>query len=219
MKENTYTPKKCLLKMLIIGLVLSAVHIALERLMSWAGSDIALRGLVGPLNWGLILCDAALLFACYGLMIFAIYRFGTTESLSLILMTFAITLIKHLGNWFVFLWTENVTSALNIRLSATTAASGIAIEFLQHAVILTVVLLQLRAKPSVKRAVLGTCITMVLFNVVSRIIGDIEYGAPSSAAETWIMVLYYALDIILYGVIGYFCLSLLCRNARAEAGK
>lgn len=202
--------KKTFFKMLVFGLALSILHIVLERCMAFAGSDVALIDFVLPLNIAIILCDAAFFFIAYALLFSSLSRFGTKNSAAALLLPVALTLFKHLANWWAFLITENVTEAIDVRLSFMTAASSIAIELLQYSLIIGV-LLALRKHPDGLR-LLGFCGVMLAVNLISRLIGDIEYGAPTSAHEIGIMIAYYAFDIFLYGPLAYLLMRLIIKK-------
>lgn len=196
--------------MLIFGIVFSVLHFVLERSMAFVGSDVALVDLVLPLNIAIILCDAAFFFVTYALLFSSLSLFGTKDSIATLLLPVALTLFKHLANWWAFLITENVTEAINVRLSFMTAASSIAIELIQYGLILCV-LLTLRKHPDGLR-LLGICGVMLAINLLSRLIGDIEYGAPTSVNEIGIMIAYYAFDIFLYGPLAYLLMKFLVKR-------
>lgn len=200
MSHSTTTAKKLFFRMLILGVVFSLLHIVLERAMAFSGSDVALIGWIQPLNFAIILCDATFFFTVYALLFSAIGLCGTKQS-SILLLPVALALFKHIANWSFFLLTENVTQAVAVRLSFMTAASAIAIELLQYGLVLAV-LFALRSHPDGIR-LLGICGVMLAINLISRVIGDIEYGAPSSAKELGIMLAYYAFDIFLYFPVAY----------------
>lgn len=193
--------KSIFLRVLSVGVALSVLHVLMERLMAFAASDVAKDMWVRPLNIAIILCDAAFFFLLYGWILQSIRSFGTSSSLSSILLVIAITLFKHLGNWMAFLVTENITQAVTLRLSFMTAASSIAIELLQYGAVLAVAIWGKR-KP-IQTRLLFVCGILLFINLLSRLIGDVEYGAPATSAEIWIMVAYYAADIGLYGPIAY----------------
>lgn len=200
MSHSTATAKKLFSRMLIFGVVFSLLHIILERTMAFAGSDVALIDLIPTLNFAIVLCDAAFFFTEYALLFSSVCLFGMRQS-SLLLLPVALALFKHVTNWLVFLITENVTQAIAIRLSFMTAASAIAIELVQYGLVLAV-LLWLRTRPDGIR-LLGICGVTLAVNLLSRVIGDIEYGAPSSLNEIGVMMAYYAFDIFLYGPLAY----------------
>lgn len=207
MKDKIYSPTTVFLKILIFGILFSALYIVLERSQAYVSSDVALTFLVRPLNIGIILCEAVSFFIGYALLLISVSSFGVRKSISSFLLLIALTLVKHLGDWMVFLITEKVTSAINIRLSSLTAASSIFLELLQHALVIVVFLVffgkDRQFNTPAKSASFAVCGTMLTVNLISRIITDINYGAPSSTAEVWVMVAYYLFDILLYGVIGY----------------
>ena len=209
MSHSIPTAKKLFFRMLIFGVILSLLHIALERAMAFAGSDIALIGWVPPLNFAIILCDATFFFAVYALLFSAISLCGMKQP-AILLLPVALALFKHIVNWLVFLLTENVTQAVAVRLSFMTAASAIAIELLQYGLVLAV-LFALRRRPDGFR-LLGICGVMLAINLLSRMIGDIEYGAPSSAKEIGIMLAYYAFDIFLYCPVAYFTMRYIIKR-------
>ena len=207
MKDTAYSKQTIFIKMLMWGLFLAVIHIVLERVLAYVATDVALVAFVRPLNIAIILCDAMGFFVTYSLLTLSVSRIGTGGSSAAILLTVVLTLVKHLGNWLVFLISENVTSAIDWHLSAMTAASSILIELVQHATIILALALIFSPRRSlenpVKVGLLSVSGIMVAINVISRIITDVEYGAPSSSAEIWVMVAYYAFDIVLYGVVGY----------------
>ena len=200
MSHATPTVKKLFFKMLIYGFALSLLHILLERTMAFAGSDVALLGAVPFLNLAIVLCDATFFFILYALVVSST-RFGARQALAVLLLPVALALFKHVANWIAFLITENITHAIDVRLSFTTATSSIAIELLQYALVLAVLWL-LRKHPDGIR-LLGICGAMLAINLFSRLIGDIDYGAPTSLAEIGVMLAYYSFDIFLYGPLAY----------------
>ena len=197
MPHDSSIAKKLFIRMLCFGVALSLLHIVLERSMAFAGSDVALEDIVPILNLAIVLCDAVFFFVEYALLASALFRFSPRNVFGTILLPVAICLFKHLGNWWAFLITEHVTDAMNLRFSALTAAGAIAIELVQYGAILAV-LLGFRNRPERTRTLL-VCGVLLAVNLLSRIIGDVEYGAPSSAAEIGVMMAYYAFDIVLYG--------------------
>lgn len=197
--------KPIFLRILSVGIALSFLHVLMERLMAFAASDVAKDVWVRPLNIAIILCDAAFFFLLYGWLLQSIQKFGVNASLSSILLIVAVTLLKHLGNWMAFLVTENITQAVTVRLSFITAASSIAIELLQYGAVLAIAICGKR-KP-IQTRLLWVCGILLFINLLSRLLGDIEYGMPSSSAEIWIMVAYYAADIGLYGPIAYLTMN------------
>lgn len=196
MRQSPVTAKKLFLKMLCIGIALALLHIVLERSMAFAASDVALTALVRVLDVAIILCDAAFFFVEYALLASAVFHFPVASVMGAVLLPVALCLFKHLGNWWAFLITEKVSDAVNLRLSALTAAGAIAIELVQYALVLAV-LLGCKGR-SERVRVLLTCGVLLAINLVSRIIGDVEYGAPTSASEIGVMLAYYAFDIFLY---------------------
>ena len=219
MKDNLYSHKTVFFKILLFGALFAVLHIALERGLSYAASDVSLTALVRPLNVAIILCDAASFFLLYALVLTSASLFGTKRSTASFLLLIALTLFKHLANWMIFLVTENVTSAINIRLSALTAASSIFIELLQHALVIVCILILFR-KPSEKEptkiATFAICGVMLAVNLISRVITDIDYGAPSSAAEIWVMVAYYLFDILLYVGGAYIVMQQIQKRERKK---
>lgn len=207
MKDKIYSPTTVFLKILIFGILFSALYIVLERSQAYVSSDVALTFLVRPLNIGIILCEAVSFFIGYALLLVSVSSFGVRKSISSFLLLIAFTLAKHLGDWMVFLITEKVTSAINIRLSALTAVSSIFLELIQHALVIVVCLVffgkDRQFNTPSKNAIFAVCGIMLAVNLISRIITDINYGAPTSTAEVWVMVAYYLSDILLYGVIAY----------------
>lgn len=200
MSHSTPTVKTLFCKALLFGVAFSLLHVLLERTMAFAGSDVAMMGAVPFLNLAIMLCDAAFFFVLYAFTFVSI-RYGVRESLSILLLPAALAIFKHLINWMVFLITENITNAIDIRLSFTTATSSIFIELFQYALVLAVLWL-LRKRPDNIR-LLGICGIMLAINLISRAIGDIAYGAPTSAAEIGVMLAYYSFDIFLYVPLAY----------------
>lgn len=220
MKEKQYSQRSLFFNTLLFGLLFAILHIVLERCMAFASSDVALSYLTRPLNIAITLCDAVCFFIVYAFAILAVSRFGAKASSATLLLLFAISLAKHLGNWATFLITENISSAIDIRLSAMTTASSVFIEWLQNAALVVLCLILLSPKRTLENPVkitsLSVCGMMVLLNVLSRIALDVEYGAPTSTAEVWVMVAYYLFDILLYGVVGYFIMKGLLRQKHSE---
>lgn len=200
MSHSTPTVKTLFCKALLFGVAFSLLHILLERMMAFADSDVAFFWAIDILNSSIELCDAAFFFVLYAL-VFAAIRHDVKESLSILLLPAALSIFKHLVNWMVFLITENITNAFDIRLSFPTATSSIFIELFQYALILAVLWL-LRKHPENTR-LLGICGIMLAINLISRAIGDIAYGAPTSAAEIGVMLAYYSFDIFLYVPLAY----------------
>ena len=200
MSHSTPTVKNLFFKMLIYGVALSLLHILLERAMAFAGSDVALVGAVPFLNLAIVLCDAAFFFILYALVLSAT-RFGVKQPPAVLLLPVALAFFKHIANWMAFLITENITKAIDVRLSFTTATSSIAIELFQYALVLAVLWL-LRKHPDGIR-VLSVCGVMLGINLFSRLLGDISYGAPTSLAEIGVMLAYYSFDIFLYGPFAF----------------
>ena len=216
MKDKTYSQKSVLLKILLFGLLFSVLHILLERVLSYASADVALAPLTRPLNIGIILCDAVGFFIGYALFASLLFTHDETQKKSAFLPPFlllpAITVFRHVGNWLVFLMAENVTSAIDLRLSFLALLSALLIEFFQHGIILALALFVLYPRNASSRATaLTVSAVMLAINLISRIISDVDYGAPASTAEVWIMVAYYLFDIVLYGVIGYFSVLTILR--------
>lgn len=217
MKDKIYSQKSVLLKILLFGLLFSVLHILLERVLSYASADVALMHLTRPLNIGIILCDAVGFFIGYALFSSLFFTHSETEKKSDFIPPFlllpAITVFRHVGNWLVFLMTENVTSAIDLRLSFLAVISALLIEFFQHGVILLLGLFVLFPRCATpKITALTTSAVMLAVNLLSRLISDVEYGAPTSAAEAWVMVAYYLFDVLLYGAIGYISMLLILRH-------
>ena len=200
MSHAAPTVKNLFFKMLIYGIALSLLHILLERAMAFVGSDVTMADALPYLNLAIVLCDAAFFFVLYAL-VFSATRFGIRQSLSVLLLPVALSLFKHIANWIAFLITENITKAIDIRLSFTTATSSIAIELLQYGLVLAVLWL-LRKHPDGIR-LLGISGAMLAINLFSRLLGDISYGAPSSLSEIGIILAYYSFDIFLYCPLAY----------------
>ena len=216
MKDKIYSQKSVLLKILLFGLFFSVLHILLERVLSYASADVALMHLTRPLNIGIILCDAVGFFIGYALFSSLFFTHSETKKKSDFIPPFlllpAITVFRHVGNWLVFLMTENVTSAIDLRLSFVALLSALLIEFFQHAIILAFALFVLYPRNASSRmTALTVSAVMLAINLISRIISDVNYGAPASTAEVWIMVAYYLFDIVLYGMIGYLSISAILR--------
>lgn len=201
MSQSNQTVKRLFLKLLVFGIGFSLLHIVLERCMAFAASDVTLSAWVRVLNVAIILCDAAFFFVEYAILFASLKQYGIGTSLSVILLPVALALFKHIGNWWAFLITENITQAIDIRLSAVTAFSSILIELLQYGLVLAV-LLCFRKSPDGARLLL-VCGILLAVNLISRIIGDIEYGAPTSMGEIGVMLAYYAFDTFLYGPAAY----------------
>lgn len=212
MQNDSSIAKKIFIKMLCFGIALSLLHILLERAMAFAASDVALVDAVFVLNLAIILCDAAFFFVEYAFLAAALFRFSPRAVLGTILLPVAICLFKHLGNWWTFLITEQISDAINLRFSALTAASAIGIELMQYGLILAV-LFGFKSRPERTRTLL-VCGVLLAVNLLSRIIGDIEYGAPTSATEIGIMMAYYAFDIVLYYPAAFLFMSWLIGNTK-----
>ena len=199
------------MKILLFGLAFSALHIALERGLSFAVSDIALSAWVRILNIGIILCDAVGFLIGYALLQALALHGGKRQAFPALVLLVAVSVFRHIGNWGVFLLTDKVSSAVDLRLSFLAALSALIIEFVQHAAIflLTLPLLN-KEKPTKSKifpAAATVAVTMLVINLLSRILADIEYGAPSSSAEVWVMIGYYLFDVLLYGVVGFFTIQ------------
>ena len=197
MPHDSSVTKKLFIRMLCFGVAFSLLHIVLERSMAFVGSDVALMDILPLLDLAIVLCDAVFFFVEYALLASALFRFSPRMVPGTLLLPVAICLFKHFGNWWAFLITEHVTDAINLRLSALTAVGSIVIEMVQYGAVLAV-LLGFKKRPERTRALL-VCGVLLAVNLLSRIIGDIEYGAPTSAAEVGVMMAYYAFDIALYG--------------------
>ncbi len=202
-----YTKHTVFFKLLVAGILHTLIHILLERWHSYAVSDVTLSLSAHLVDIGLIVWDATYFFIIYALLFVSLRHFGRSASLGAILLVVALSLFNHLGNWAAFLLTENVTASADVTLSFINAISAVAIEMIQYLFVLGLALwlLSPRRTPPVSDEILclATCGILLAINLISRMIGDIEYGLPDSQAEAWGMVAYYLFDILLYGGLGY----------------
>ena len=208
MNNKSLSPSRILWMVFLFGLLFVACHIALERTLANISTDIAREKLAATLNHAIVLLDAAGFFVCYGLILGSVCRFSAKKTLPAIFTAAAVILIKHLGNLAIFLATEPNVSPITIKLNTSAALSAIGIELFQLVLVAAIILILARkCRPSVP--IIAICAVMVAINVISRLIGDIDYGAPTSVAEGAIMVAYYSFDILLYGVAGFFSIGLI----------
>ena len=206
MNEKDYSPKRTLIKILLFGLLFAALHILLERTLSYTSTDISLTHLLRWLNLATTLCDAASLFVCYALLSTLLIRFSFRETLPSVLLATLLIPVKHLGNAAAYFITDNVTLANDIKAAYIAVLSAVALEVFQMGAVVFLFLLCQKKQSPAKSYLLSACAVMVIINILSRLLGDIDYGAPTSAAEGWVMIAYYAADIVLYGVLGFFAM-------------
>ena len=220
MQDKLYTKQTVLFKILIFGLLFAALHIILERTQATVTTDIAFRPLTVPLNFAIILCDATSFFVLYAYVQFSVAHFGRKQSAASCLLIIALAIAKHIANWLIFLTTENITKAYEIHLSWYTAISSISIEVFQHALVIAACLFFLAPhrdqQKASRHARLTICAIMLLFNIVSRIILDIDYGAPNSFPEVLAMIAYYLFDILLYGVVAYLTMIMVEKHEKKK---
>ena len=187
--------------MLLWGCTLSALHILLERWQALSLSDVALNKFAHPLDIALILCDAAFFFIEYSLLASSLVHFGPKKSISPAILLALLTILKHLINLLVFLIAENVTQPAILRNNAINAASAIAIELFQFVLVLLV--LFLLRKREIQFPLLGTCVIMLIINLLSRIITDID----AHGRDIGTMIAFYSFDLILYGPAALFLMT------------
>ncbi|MBO5305317.1 MAG: hypothetical protein J6B12_01005 [Clostridia bacterium] len=88
------------------------------------------------------------------------------------------------------------------------------LELIQYLLVLFVIWLCMinvkrQATPTMRRPLLFVSLTVMAINIAIRIRYDIAYGAPTSLREVLQMVLAYASDILIYGVLLFFIMSLI----------
>lgn len=144
----------------------------------------------------------------YSFTAFLIKNINFKKTLPFIFAVVGITLYRSLlslgGRYFI----DGMVDYDFFMFALPTQVLSFALELAQYLLILLVAWLSLRKAP-LNTSLLYISLTVMILNIGSRILYDVGYGAPTSNREVIQMVLAYASDILLYGVLLLLAMRLL----------
>ncbi len=214
----------------MIALVLFTACFVFARLEVIVTSDILLANsfiakLLSLLQTLLIVLGFALFYSFTAFLLSKVEFIGT---LSFIFVVIGITLFRSLlslgGKYFI----DGISSYDFFLYVLPTQAISFGLELAQYFLVLLITWLCLRYFPkesekfhahplqkrfgiphALLRSLFFIALTVMILNIGSRILYDIDYGAPTSTAEACQMLLAYTSDILIYGMLLFFVMCLL----------
>lgn len=205
----------------LLGLLVSTARFAVARLEFIVISDVLRAGGIAatllPLLQTLLILFGFALF--YGFTAILIQEIGFKKALPFMFLTVGVMLYRAAlalcGKVFFDGLSEYefLTSALPLQLLS------LAVELGQYLLILLVIWLTLKLTAKPPRATLAASLTVLLINLFSRIVYDVDYGMPTSSREVLQMVGAYTSDILLYGVLLFVAMRLFAKWGEKLANK
>ena len=195
-----------------LAFTLCAVLARLEFLLM---SDILLAGGIGTqlLALAQTLCIAFGFALFYSFTAFLMQEMGLAKTLPFLLIAVLLTLYRTAlalgGTYFI----DGVIGYEFLSYELPTALLSFALELVQYFLVIFLVWLMQKRAVSLPRTLLGIALTVTGINVASRILLDIQIGAPTSMREILQMVVAYASDILIYGVLLLLAMRLLSKWA------
>ncbi len=200
----------------VLAFTLCAVLARLEFILM---SDILLADSIGTL----LLAFAQTLCIVFGFALF--YSFTAvlmqeiklSKTLPFILISVLLSLYRTGlalgGKYFI----DGIIGYEFLSYELPTGALSFALEILQYLLVIFIVWLVQRRAASLHRSLFFTALAVTGVNVGSRILLDIQIGAPTSLKEILQMVVAYASDILIYGVLLFLAMRGLAKWAIKQA--
>lgn len=206
--------RKTLLGLTVVGLLLFSLYFVIGRIQVSLISNVLFQNsfwvrFLPSLQTLITVCSFALF---YGISVFSLWHYGIKKTVPVVIIVFFLTLLKYAASLLGTLLIDRADTETFIMVNLPLSLLSFCLELLQYAIILTIAWFTLRSfrdvnAPTVPQplshSLLFISLTVTLINVASRMVYDIDYGAPASLAETLRMVLAYASDVLLYGVLLY----------------
>ena len=207
------------------GFILFVLHLIIGRIHVSLMSDVLFQNgflvrFLPFLQTLLTVCSFALF---YGVSAYCYSYYGIKKKLFVIITVVLLTLFKYASSLIASLLIDRMDAEVFMLLKLPTTLLSFALEAVQYAAVFVIIWLANRNTPSDKqvlgRPFLFISLTVMLINVASRIVYDIGYGAPTSSAEVFRMIVAYASDILLYGVVLYLLMFLVIKVIRSHIEK
>ena len=194
----------------ILGGLVATLRFVIARLEFIVLSDVlladsALAGIFPLLQTLLILFTFALFYSFSSVLI---SKCGFQKALPFLILSVGITLYRTVLTLVGRLLIDRVSAYEFAVSTLPLQLFSLALELAQYLIVLLVIWLVIKLTSSIKRSLLFSSLTVLLFNVISRVIYDIDYGLPASGREVLQMVAGYTSDIVLYGVLLFLAMRL-----------
>jgi len=208
--ENKPLRRKLSIIAALLGAALYTARFVFARLEVIVTSDILmadswLAKLLSLLQTLTIILGFALF---YSFTAFLIKNINFKKTLPFTFVAVGITLYRSLLSLGSRYFIDGMTDYDFFMYALPTQVLFFALELGQYLLILLVAWLSLR-KATLNRSLLYISLIVMVLNIGGRILYDIGYGAPTSSTEIFQMVLAYASDILLYGVLLLLAMRLL----------
>ncbi|MBE6661940.1 MAG: hypothetical protein E7606_01515 [Ruminococcaceae bacterium] len=197
----------------LLAVLTFTVCAVLARLEFILMSDILLADSIGTqlLAFAQTLCIVLgfALFYCFTAILMQEIGLSKTVpfALTAVLLTLYRTVLALGGKYFI----DGVNGDEFFSYELPTSALSFALEILQYLLVMLLIWLAQRRRCSLHRSLFFASLAVMGINVGSRILLDIQIGAPTSLEEIWQMVIAYASDILIYGVLLLFAMRLLAK--------
>lgn len=209
--------------LLVMGIAAALIY-GIDSLILWL--DLVLQTDVlyeGSLLWRVLgwrdaiftMFGFAVLFGC---TISSLYNFGLKHSIPTLVLVPALLIGKYvLQSFFILLQNDfNLFGFLIYQMPST--LFSLLIQFLQWALITSVSACAIYRSPNrLKLPFILTALLSTIIRIVIRMVGDIQYGAPTSAGDLLYMIAAYTCDILLYGILLYIGMRYIKKTAEKSA--
>ncbi len=218
LEYKTYRRKLCGIAA-ILGLSVATLRFAVARLEFIVLSDVlladSLLAAIFPLLQTLLTLFTFALFYSFSSVL--IGEFGFLKAIPFLFLSVGVTLYRTGLTLVGKLLIDRVSEYEFMVATLPLQLFSLAIELAQYLIVLLVILLVIRLTASIKRSLLFSSLTVLLFKVISRVIYDIGLGLPTSGREVLQMVVGYTSDIVLYGALLFLAMRLLAAWAQKSA--
>ncbi len=195
----------------ILGLLIATARFAVGRLEFILLSDIlladSLLAKLFPLLQSLLMVFGFALF--YSFTAVFCHRFGFAKAIPFICLTVGISVYRSLLSLLGKIFIDGVSEYEFFVSVLPLQILSLILELAQYLLVLFIIWLVLRLTVSLPRSILFASLSVLLVNVASRIVYDVDYGLPSSTKEVFQIVGAYTSDVLLYGVLLFFAMRFL----------
>lgn len=190
----------------LLGLLIATLRFALGRLEFIVLSDILLTdsffAKLFPLFQTLLILFTFALFFGFTSVIIGKFKFST--ALPFIFLSIGIATYRLLLSLIGKILIDGVSEYEFFVSLLPFQILSFLLELAQYLLVIFVIWLTLKLSASLPRSLLFSSLTVMLMNIGSRILYDIDYGLPTSTKDLLQMIGAYTSDILLYGLLLFF---------------
>ena len=204
-EDKTFRRKLCGLAALL-GLLAATLRFVLGRLELIVLSDVLLADgfladLFPLLQTLLIVFTFALFFGFFSVIV---HKFGFKSAFPFILLSVGIMTYRFLLSLIGKVFIDGISEYEFFVSVLPFQILSFLLELAQYLLVIFVIWLTHKLSASLPRSLLFSSLTVMLMNVGSRILYDIDYGLPTSTKDLFQMIGAYTSDILFYGLLLFF---------------